>query len=110
MSVSPSSTSRGPRARRTTVTLARGSEAVAVHEHHLALLVRTLRGAGSDAADTIAEEVSALALAGVRIDLLPSAAELDALIAALIRIQAAPHGYDATFGRILSAARKEENA
>jgi hypothetical protein len=103
-------TSPAARPRRTSVTLAPGSTPVALQQNHVDLLVRALRAAGSGAADAVADEMSALALAGVRIDLLLTGDELQALIDALVRIDSGAQRADATFGRILSAARKQERA
>jgi hypothetical protein len=95
--------------RRTSVTLTRGGAAVAVQQHHVDTLVRALRTSGSAAADDIADELTALSVAGVRLDLLPTPAELEALIDVLVRLTLT-RTPDGTFGRILSAARDRERA
>jgi hypothetical protein len=83
---------------------------VPLHGHHVERLVATLGRLGSTDADAVAEEVSALALAGVRIDLVLSAPELASLVTALLRIQAESQMPDPAYGRLLALAREQQSA
>jgi hypothetical protein len=62
---------------RTEVTL--GRDTVALRQDELDRLLRALATLPDEAAGTIAEEISALRVAGVRLHLMPTQAELKAL-------------------------------
>ena len=64
------------------VTIARGT--VPLMQDEITRLLQALAALGSAGADSIAEEISALRLAGIRMQLLPSESELAALRAALL--------------------------
>jgi hypothetical protein len=64
------------------VTIARGT--VPLMQDEISRLLQALAALGSAGADSIAEEISALRLAGIRMQLLPSESELAALRAALL--------------------------
>jgi len=66
---------------RTEVTL--GRDTVALRQDELDRLLRALATLDDEAAGTIAEEISALRVAGVRLHLMPTEAELKALRAAI---------------------------
>jgi hypothetical protein len=63
-----------------------GREAVSLPKGEVDRLVGSLRDLGSPQGDSMAEEISALTLAGVTIDLRPTNAELGALVSAVVRI------------------------
>ena len=67
---------------RVEVTIARGT--VPLMQNEITRLLEALAALGSAGADSIAEEISALRLAGIRMQLLPSDSELAALRAALL--------------------------
>ena len=67
---------------RVEVTIARGT--VPLMQDEITRLLQALAALGSVGADSIAEEISALRLAGIRMQLLPSDSELAALRAALL--------------------------
>ena len=67
---------------RVEVTSARGT--VPLMQNDITRLLEALAALGSAGADSIAEEISALRLAGIRMQLLPSESELAALRAALL--------------------------
>ena len=67
---------------RVEVTIARGT--VPLMQNEITRLLEALAALGSAGADSIAEEISALRLAGIRMQLLPSESELAALRAALL--------------------------
>ena len=67
---------------RVEVTIARGT--VPLMQDEITRLLQALAALGSAGADSIAEEISALRLAGIRMQLLPSESELAALRAALL--------------------------
>lgn len=67
---------------RVEVTIARGT--VPLMQDEITRLLQALAALGSAGADSIAEEISALRLAGIRMQLLPSDSELAALRAALL--------------------------
>ena len=67
---------------RVEVTIARGT--VPLMQDEITRLLQALAALGSAGADSIAEEISALRLAGIRMQLLPSEGELAALRAALL--------------------------
>ena len=67
---------------RVEVTIARGT--VPLMQDEITRLLQALAALGSVGADSIAEEISALRLAGIRMQLLPSEGELAALRAALL--------------------------
>ena len=67
---------------RVEVTIARGT--VPLMQDEITRLLQALAALGSAGADSIAEEISALRLAGIRMQLLPSGSELAALRAALL--------------------------
>jgi hypothetical protein len=77
--VTSASASAAPRVE---VTIARST--VPLTQDEISRLLSALSGLESTAADSIAEEISALRLAGVRMQLLPSPSELVALRAALV--------------------------
>jgi len=77
--VTSASASAAPRVE---VTIARNT--VPLTQDEISRLLSALSGLESSAADSIAEEISALRLAGVRMQLLPSAGELIALRKALV--------------------------
>lgn len=64
-------------------------------------LLASLRGSGERAAESVAEEIEALMLARVRVDLRPNAAETAALASAIRRILAASPGPRPHFTRML---------
>ena len=67
---------------RVEVTIARGT--VPLMQNEITRLLEALAALGSAGADSIAEEISALRLAGIRMQLRPSEGELAALRAALL--------------------------
>jgi hypothetical protein len=77
--VTSASASAAPRVE---VTIARGT--VPLMQDEITRLLQALAALGSAGADSIAEEISALRLAGIRMQLLPSESELAALRAALL--------------------------
>jgi len=77
--VTSASASAAPRVE---VTIARGT--VPLMQDEITRLLQALAALGSVGADSIAEEISALRLAGIRMQLLPSESELAALRAALL--------------------------
>jgi len=77
--VTSASASAAPRVE---VTIARGT--VPLMQDEITRLLQALAALGSVGADSIAEEISALRLAGIRMQLLPSEGELAALRAALL--------------------------
>jgi len=77
--VTSASASAAPRVE---VTIARGT--VPLMQDEITRLLQALAALGSAGADSIAEEISALRLAGIRMQLLPSEGELAALRAALL--------------------------
>jgi len=77
--VTSASASAAPRVE---VTIARGT--VPLMQDEITRLLQALAALGSAGADSIAEEISALRLAGIRMQLLPSDSELAALRAALL--------------------------
>ena len=66
---------------RTEITIGRGT--VAVRQDELDRLLRALGELRLQGASSIADEIGALRVAGVRIHLLPSEAEVEALLAAI---------------------------
>jgi len=77
--VTSASASAAPRVE---VTIARST--VPLTQDEISRLLKALAALGSPGADSIAEEISALRVAGVRMQLLPSESELVALRAALL--------------------------
>jgi len=77
--VTSASASAAPRVE---VTIARGT--VPLMQDEISRLLQALAALGSAGADSIAEEISALRLAGIRMQLLPNESELAALRAALL--------------------------
>jgi len=77
--VTSASASAAPRVE---VTIARGT--VPLMQDEISRLLQALAVLGSAGADSIAEEISALRLAGIRMQLLPNESELAALRAALL--------------------------
>ena len=73
---------------RVEVTIARGT--VPLMQDEITRLLQALAAQGSAGADSIAEEISALRLAGIRMQLLPSESELAALRAALLAADRRP--------------------
>lgn len=69
-------------ASRVEVTIARAT--VPLTQDEISRLLRELSALATAPADSIAEEISALRLAGIRMQLLPSESELVALRAALV--------------------------
>jgi hypothetical protein len=67
---------------RTEITIGRGT--VAVRQDELDKLLKALAALEQEAARSIADEIGALRVAGVRIHLLPTAAEVKALRAAIV--------------------------
>ena len=76
---------RAPRTRRVEITIAR--DAIAVTQEQLGRLLRGLERLGLTAATSVAEELSVLNLAGLRIQLLPNDAELQAISTALRAVE-----------------------
>ena len=76
---------RASRARRVEFTLARST--IALTDEELGRLLRGLEGLNLAAATSVAEEISTLHVAGLRIQLLPSDSELRALSAALRAVE-----------------------
>lgn len=68
-------------------------------------LLRSLHELKDPAADSIAEEIEVLQLAGVRVDLRPTDAETGALISAISKIIASSPGARPSFGRLLGLVR-----
>jgi len=66
---------------RTEITIGRGT--VAVRQDELDRLLRALGESKHSGAESIKDEIGALRIAGVRIHLLPSASEIEALLAAI---------------------------
>lgn len=88
------SASHGPRVQ---VTVAR--QTVPLSQHELDSLMRALADMHVSAATSIAEEISALRLAGVRIQLLPNEHELAALRSALRAAEHMPR-FGSALGRL----------
>ena len=78
-----------------------GSGSMSLRNTDVAQLLVSLRGSGDLAAVSIAEEIEALMLARVRVDLRPTAAETAALASAIRRILAASPGPRPHFTRML---------
>ena len=76
---------RAPRTRRVEITIAR--DTMAVTQEELARLLRGLERLSLTAATSVADEISVLNLAGLRIQLLPSDAELQAISTALRAVE-----------------------
>ena len=72
---------RAVAAPRTEVTIGRGT--VALRQDELDRLLKALQSLTTQAAIDIADEIAALRVAGVRIHLLPSAPEVEALFSAI---------------------------
>ena len=76
---------RAPRTGRVEITVARST--IAVTEEELGRLLRGLESLDQAGATTVAEEISALHRAGLRVQLLPNDAELRALSTALRAVE-----------------------
>ncbi len=77
------------------------SGAMSLRNSDVTQLLASLRGSGDRAAVSVAEEIEALMLARVRVDLRPNAAEAAALASAIRRILAASPGPRPHFTRML---------
>ena len=73
---------RAVAAPRTEITIGRGT--VALRQDELDRLLKALQGLATNAATDIADEIAALRVAGVRIHLMPTKDELEALRAAVV--------------------------
>ena len=85
-----------------------GREAVSLPKGEVDRLVGSLRDLGSPHGDSMAEEISALTLAGVTIDLRPTNAELGALVSAVVRIETASRLPRPAFASLLRLAREQQ--
>ena len=85
-----------------------GREAVSLPKGEVDRLVGSLRDLGSPQGDSMAEEISALTLAGVTIDLRPTNAELGALVSAVVRIETASRLPRPVFVGLLRLAREQQ--
>jgi hypothetical protein len=85
-----------------------GREAVSLPKGEVDRLVGSLRDLGSPQGDSMAEEISALTLAGVTIDLRPTNAELGALVSAVVRIERASRLPRPAFVGLLRLAREQQ--
>jgi hypothetical protein len=68
------------------VEVSLGRKAIGIKDSELVRLMQGLRDLDDPAADSVAEEIRLLKLAGVRIDLLLTAAERGALVSAIDRL------------------------
>jgi hypothetical protein len=75
--------------------------AMSLRNSDVTQLLASLRGSGDRAAVSVAEEIEALMLARVRVDLRPNVAETAALASAIRRILAASPGPRPHFTRML---------
>lgn len=75
--------------------------AMSLRNSDVTQLLASLRGSGERAAVSVAEEIEALMLARVRVDLRPTSAETAALASAIRRILAASPGPRPHFTRML---------
>jgi hypothetical protein len=96
------------RTSRRKITFSLSRESVSLEPRHVELLVTSLGQVGSPDGDAVADEVSALAVAGIRIDLRLSAGELDALAAAIVRLKAPSRMSDPGFERLLAHVREQQ--
>jgi hypothetical protein len=101
----PARADRTP-SRKLTFALRRGS--VALEPRHVALLVESLRLLRSADGRAVADEVSSLAGAGVRIDLRLNASELHALADALVRLHVPSRPVEPGLARLLAQVREEQ--
>jgi hypothetical protein len=90
------------------LTLSLGRETVSLQPRLVELLVDSLRRLGSSDGDAVADEVSSLATAGIRIDLRLSAGELGALADAIYQINAPSRPVDPNFARLLTQLRERQ--
>ena len=78
-----------------------GSGSMSLRNSDVVHLLAALRSGGDKASDSVADEIEALMLARVRVDLRPNAAETAALASAIRRILAASPGPRPHFTRML---------
>ena len=87
-----------------------GRKTLGLKESELARLVASLRDLQDPSADAVAEEIGALKLAGVRVDLRLNTAETGALVSAITRVITRAPGPQGRFNQLLSLARAAEEA
>lgn len=97
------------RTSRRKITFSLSRESVSLEPRQVELLVTSLEQVGSRYGDAVAEEVSSLAVAGVRIDLRLSAGELGALAAAIVRLKAPSRPAEPGFERLLAHVREQQS-
>lgn len=93
--------------RKIAFSLGRGGT-VSLPPRLIPLLVDSLRQLASSDGDAVADEVSSLATAGIRIDLRLDAGELGALAAAINRINPPTRPLDPNLVRLLAQLREEQ--
>ena len=87
-----------------------GRKTLGLKESELARLVASLRGLQDPSADAVAEEIGALKLAGVRVDLRLNTAETGAPVSSITRVITRAPGPQGRFNQLLSLARAAEEA
>jgi hypothetical protein len=92
--------------RKITFSLGRGT--VALQPRLVAQLVDSLRELATSDGDAVADEVSFLSTAGIRIDLRLSAAELRALADGITRMSPPSRPLDPSFVRLLDQLREQQ--
>ena len=92
------------------VTFSLGRESVSLPPRVVEQLVGSLRQLHSSTGDAVADEVSSLATAGIRIDLRLSAAELRALAEAITGMQRPSRPLDSSVARLLAQLRELQTA
>jgi hypothetical protein len=90
------------------VEVSLGRKAIGIKDSELVRLMQELRDLDDPAADSVAEEIRLLKLAGVRIDLLLTAEETGALVSAIDRLTTKRREY--WLGQLLALARATERA
>jgi hypothetical protein len=90
------------------VEVSLGRRAIGIKDSELVRLVQGLRDLDDPAADSVAEEIRLLKLAGVRIDLLLTAAERGALVSAIDRLTTKRREY--WLSQLLALVRATEAA
>jgi hypothetical protein len=82
-----------------------GRATIGLKESEIARLALSLHNLNDPAADAMVEEIEALKLACLRIDLRPNRSESRALVAAITQIITAAPGPQPRFSRLLSLVR-----
>ena len=90
------------------VEVSLGRKAIGIKDSELVRLIQELRDLDDPAADSVAEEIRLLKLAGVRIDLLLTAAETGALVSAIDRLTTKRREY--WLSQLLALVRATEAA